>query len=156
MPIGALLAAVIVAVAAAGCGSDETGTPEACLVPASAYLHALRAAPDSVTLAGDIPISGCLPSDQEAAELAQVGEAMVDSATRLNAAARRDPGGDENVALGYLVAAVHSGAEQDGGIHADLVRRLDAAARFSPGSEPLPARFERAYSKGFTAGQSSG
>jgi hypothetical protein len=156
-PMRALaLAIATVAIAAAGCSSDDEGTPEACLVPADAYAEALHDAPGAVTLADGTPISSCLTSGQDPAELAQVGKAMIDTATRLNADARRDPGGEENVALGYLVAAAHKGAEQTGGIHADLVRRLDAAARFSPGGEPLSGSFERAYSRGFTSGRASG
>jgi hypothetical protein len=150
------LAAAAAAIAAAGCSSDDAGTPDACLAPADAYVEALHAAPRAVTLADGTPISSCLTSGQDPAELAQAGKAMIDAAERLNAEARRDPGGEENVALGYLVAAAHKGAEQTGGIHADLVRRLDAAARFSPGGADLSGSFERAYSRGFTAGQATG
>jgi hypothetical protein len=153
-----LLAIAAAAIASAGCSSDDDGssTPQACRVPAGGYVDALHNAPGTVTLGGETPISSCLPSDQDAADLAQVGEAMIDAAKRLNAAARRDPGGQQTVALGYLVGAVHAGISETGGIHADLERRLDAAARFSPGGEPLPASFERAYSQGLTSGQASG
>jgi len=150
------LAAGAVVIAAAGCSSDDAATPDACLAPADAYVEALHAASRAVTLVGGTPISSCLTSGQDPAELSQVGKAMVAAATRLNADARREPGSEQNVALGYLVAAAHKGAEQTGGIHTDLVRRLDAAARFSPGGEPLSGSFERAYSRGFSSGQASG
>jgi hypothetical protein len=60
------------------------------------------------------------------------------------------------VDLGYLVGAVQRGASETGGIHADLVRRLDAAARFSEGGKPLPVSFERAFGQGYAAGQREG
>ncbi len=80
---------------------------------------------------------------------------MVDAATRLNSAARRDPGGPETVQLGYLIGAVQQGSSDTGGIHADLVRRLDSAARFSP-EGLLPAEFERGFGEGYSAGQENG
>jgi hypothetical protein len=151
---GLLLASAVAAVAA-GCSSDDEGTPEACLAPASEYVQALEAAPDAVALGGT-PISDCLVSGQDPAELSQTGEALVAAATQLNEAARRDPSGPETVQLGYLVGAVQKGAAETGGIHADLVRRLDAAARFAPGGERLPVSFERSFGEGYAAGQQSG
>src|SRR3954447_7771321 len=94
-------AAAVLALAACG-SSDEDTTPAACLAPASAYLDALKSAPDAVRLEGSTPISDCFPAEQDAADLAQVGQAVVDAATRLNAAARSDP--EQAVALGYLAA----------------------------------------------------
>jgi hypothetical protein len=146
-------AAAVLALAACGSSDDDT-TPAACLAPASAYLDALDSAPDAVRLEGSTQISDCFPAEQDAADLAQVGEAVVDAATRLNAAARRDP--EQAVALGYLAAAVAGGTSSTGGIHADLVRRLDAAANFAPGGEQLPASFQRAYDDGYAAGQENG
>lgn len=152
----ALFALACAAIALAGCSSDDEGTPEACLAPASDYAQALGAAPGAASLDDGTRISACLPSEQDPAELGQVGEAVIETATRLNAAARRDPGGDVAVALGYLVGALQQGASETGGIHADLLRRLDAAARFTPGGEPLPVSFERAFGEGYAAGQQSG
>lgn len=143
-------------VASAGCSSSEQETPRACLASPSAYLEALERAPGEVRLADGTPISECLTSDQEPAELGQVGEAIVEAATELNTAARRDPGGEDTVRLGYLVGAVQRGASESDGIHADLVRRLDAAARFSEGGETLPVSFERAFGRGYAAGQETG
>jgi hypothetical protein len=137
----------------AGCGSDDGGTPAACLVPASDYLEALGAAPGEVRLADQTPISDCVTSGQESAELGQVGQSVVEGATKLNAEARRDPGGDSTVQLGYLVGAVQEGATDT---EADLVRRLDAAARFNRGGGTLGKDFERAYGRGYAAGQKTG
>jgi hypothetical protein len=150
-----MLATPAVAVALlAGCGEDEADTPVACLAPADTYLDALRSAPGQVLLEGSTPISGCLVDDQSPGDVSRVGEEMVDAATQLNAVARRDPSSDETVQLGYLIGAVQEGASAD--IHTDLVRRLDAAARFNEGGRPLPASFERRLGEGYAAGQESG
>jgi hypothetical protein len=142
--------------ALAGCGEENVETPAACLASSSAYLDALRPAPEPVLLEGTTPISDCVPADQEPAELGQAGEQMIAAATKLNAEARRDPAGEATVQLGYLIGAVQQGAADGGGIHADLLRRLDAAARFSEGGKQLPASFERAFGEGYAAGQETG
>jgi hypothetical protein len=140
----------------AGCSSDDEDTPAACLGTAETYRDALGAAPAEVRLDGSTPISDCLVSGQDPAELGQMGEEMIEAATELNAAARRRPSSEETVQLGYLIGAVQAGASETGGIHADLVRRLDAAARFSEGGKTLPASFERAFGEGYAAGQEMG
>jgi hypothetical protein len=138
----------------AGCGSDGGGeTPAACLVPASDYLEALTAAPAQVRLAEQTPISDCVRSGQGSAELGQVGQSVIQAATKLNAEARRDPGGEATVQLGYLVGAVQEGASDT---EADLVHRLDAAARFNEGGNTLGVQFERAFGRGYAAGQETG
>jgi len=76
--------------------------------------------------------------------------------TRLNAEAREDPSGEASVELGYLIGAAQEAGAETGGVHTDLLRRLDAAARFNPGGEPLPAGFERAFGEGYAAGQQNG
>jgi hypothetical protein len=81
---------------------------------------------------------------------------MVIAATQLNAEARRAPGSPASLRLGYLVAAVEKGAADTGGIHADLVRRLQTAAQFSGERGQPPASFQRAFGKGFAAGQANG
>jgi hypothetical protein len=151
-----VLALLGAAVVSAGCGSDDSETPGACLVDAETYVSALRSAPEEVRLEGETPISDCLTSGQQGGELSQAGGAMVEAATQLNQAARRDPGGNETVQLGYLVGAVQEGASDTGGIHTDLVRRLDDAARFSPGGAEFTVEFEQAFGAGYAAGQESG
>lgn len=145
--IGALLA---------GCGNSGSPTPAACLAGPGSYLAALRAAPGQVRLAGQTAISSCLVEEQSGGDLSRVGSALVRASTTLNATARRVPGGQANVALGYLLGAVERGAENTNGIHADLVRRVDAAAEFSPGGRPLPAAFRSSLARGEQAGRSSG
>ena len=142
--------------AAGGCGGSDDGTPVACLNGSGAYLRALEEAPGPVRLAGGVPISDCLTDNQKAGDLTAVGDAMLDSATALNAEARQEHGGASNVELGYLIGAAQRGAEDTGGIHAELMRRLIAAATYSPGKQVLSKDFERAYRQGFDAGLAEG
>jgi hypothetical protein len=141
---------------AAGCGSADDTTPVACLEGTGAYLRALGAAPGEAKLGGEVPIGGCLPANQHEGELATVGTAMVTAATKLNAEARADPGGAANLQLGYLLGAAQHGADATNGIHVDLIRRLSAAARYSPDNRPLSPTFTHTYQRGFDAGHSGG
>ncbi|HSK50014.1 MAG TPA: hypothetical protein VK889_05900 [Solirubrobacterales bacterium] len=151
-----ILVATLALLALAGCGGrEEAQTPVACLEGAGAYLEALDAAPGEVKLAGETPISECLTENQEGGELATVGEALVEAATELNAEAREARGGEAALQLGYLVGAAERGASETAGIHAELVRRLTIAARFSL-EGPLPPAFIAAYREGFDSGRSSG
>lgn len=140
----------------AGCGSTDSSTPVACLEGARPYLQALEGAPGTVRLAGDTPISECLVENQPGGDLATVGTAMVAAATKLNTEARAEPGGAANVELGYLLGAAQRGADRTDGIHAELIRRLSAAARYSPDNRALPATFLDAYQRGFDAGHTRG
>ena len=156
MPRGSpiALAAVVVVMAVAGCGTKQNDlAPAACLASNQAYLAALERAPAEVRLAGATPISDCLVPEQEAGQLANIGHEMIIAATKLNVEARRDPGGSAAVQLGYLLGAVAKGADA---IHTDLVRRLNSAARFSNTGGTLPASFERAFGRGYAAGHASG
>jgi hypothetical protein len=140
----------------AGCGGPSEETPVACLDGPGAYVGALGDAPGEVLLSGEVPISECLAENQKGGDLAAVGAAMLEATTTLNAEGREDPGGSANLELGYLLGAAERGAERSGGIHADLVRRLAVAARYSPGATPLSARFLRTYQEGFDAGRARG
>lgn len=147
---------VSLALVAAGCGGTDDETPVACLNGPSAYLRALESAPGEVRLAGGTPISECLAENQSAGDLAEVGRATLEAATALNGAARADAGGAANVRLGYLVGAVQAGAEETDGVHAELVRRLLAAATYTPGKQELGREFEHAYRTGIDAGKAEG
>lgn len=139
-----------------GCGSADDSTPVACLEGSDAYAQALGAAPGEVLLGDETLISECLTRNQSSGDLTRVGEAMIVTATALNAEARAEPGGDAAVQLGYLLGAVKRGAEESEGIHSDLVRRLVVAARFAPDRQPLSPAFQREYRSGYAAGQSNG
>lgn len=152
----AILLAAAAVLAAFGCGrSTDDSTPVACLEGEGTYLRALQQAPGEVELSDGVPISDCLAANQQAGDLATVGTALVEGATKLNGEARTDPGGAAAVRLGYLIGAAERGAERTAGIHAELLRRLTVAARFSP-EGPLPAAFLRAYREGFDAGRDGG
>ena len=146
----------LLALLAVGCGGMGGKTPVSCLEGSDSYLRALKDAPGTVTLRGKTPISSCLVENQPGGDLANVGTAMVIAATKLNAEARGDHGGTANVELGYLLGAAQRGADQTDGIHAELIRRLTAAARYSPENRPLPATFLDAYQRGFDAGHAQG
>jgi hypothetical protein len=139
-----------------GCGAPSDSTPVACLEGGAAYLAALKDAPGPVELPDETPISSCLVENQKAGDLAAVGGALVTAATRLDAEARAEPGGAANLRLGYLLGAAERGADGTSGIHADLIRRLTAAARYSPDGASLPATFLRTYQRGFEAGEAHG
>jgi hypothetical protein len=141
----------------AGCGggADDT-TPVACLEGTPIYLTALEVAPGEVRLDDETPISECLAPNQTGADLAEVGTAMLAATTELNAEARAEPGDEANLRLGYLLGAAERGGEESEGIHAELIRRLSAAARYSPDNRPLPAAFISTYRKGFDAGRAGG
>jgi hypothetical protein len=151
-----LLAAAALS-AVTGCGSSGSpDTPEACLSGPGTYLHALEAAPADVRLDGSVAIGDCLVEEQGAGEIADVGRSMIAAATRLNAQGRHDPAGPAPVELGYLVGVIEQAADSTGGIHQDLVRRLETAARFAPGGQALPPQFSRGFGQGFAAGQAGG
>jgi hypothetical protein len=152
----AIVACIWAVLLVTGCGQPSDTTPVACLEGEAAYLEALEKAPEAVKLAGETPISDCLAENQKAGDLGTVGTALVGATTALNREARAGPGGAANLRLGYLIGAAERGAAQTNGIHAELIRRLTAAARYSPDNRPLPPAFLRAYRKGFDAGEASG
>jgi hypothetical protein len=154
--IASLACVVALLAALAGCGSADESTPVACLEGAGAYERALKAAPEEVLLEDETLISECLTRNQSGGDLTRVGEALIETATALNAEAREDPGGEDAVRLGYLLGAVQRGSGESEGIHSDLVRRLTVAVRYAPGREPLPPTFYRAYRSGYAAGQRNG
>lgn len=140
----------------AGCSNSEPeSAPAACLGGPEAYLQALNAAPGEVRLEGETPISDCLTSAQQGGELANIGSDMIRAATELNRRALEGSSAEAAEQLGYLVGAAQRGAEETGGIHEDLIRRLNSAARFSPSGTP-GAAFERRFGRGFAAGQQDG
>ncbi len=150
----AVLVTASLLLGAAGCGQKKNDlAPAACLVSSQGYLRALERAPAPVRLAGTTAISECLVPEQDGGQLANIGHEMVIAATKLNVEARRDPAGPAALQLGYLIGAVGKGADT---IHTDLVRRLNAGARFSASGGTLSAEFERTFGRGYAAGHSSG
>ena len=108
-------------------------------------------------LDGTTPISSCLVAEQASGALQTVGKSVVDAATELNARSCGIRTRGRSSQLGYLVGAVQEGASGTGGIHQDLVLRLDSAARYTgPGGKPFGAEFERSFGEGYAAGQAGG
>ena len=128
--------------AAAGCGEPGRLDPGRLPGRAGAYLTALERAPARSKLAGETPISDCLAENQQAGDLARRrrrdGREPRPGSTPKRAP---NPAAPRNLQLGYLLGAAQRGADGTEGIHADLIRRLTAAARFSPDNRPLPAAF---------------
>ena len=146
------MAALLLVTGLAACGSKgSTGVPAACLTPAAGWLKALQSAPGTVRLAGDAPISECFTGT----EPPDVPQTAIRAATNLNAQARRDPGGPATVQLGYLAGAIHEGTAHVPS-EADLLRRIDTAARFNPKGGSLGTAFERGFGKGYAAGEATG
>lgn len=145
--LGPIALALACASLAGGCGGADDETPVACLEGPGLYLQGGQA---------DVRISDCLTPNQSGGELATVGAAMVEAAIELNQEARAEPGGEANRRLGYLVGAAERGADGSEGIHADLLRRLEAAALYSPADRAPSATFLSAYRRGEEAGRSQG
>lgn len=152
----ALILTLAALVLLSGCKREDPVTPTACREGAEVFLTALKSAPEDVRLSDGSGISDCLVPAQEAGPLADVGQGLLESANELNREARQDPGGQANVALGYLLGAAREGASDTSGIHTDLVRRLEAAVSFHPSqSKPSPA-FGSALEEGIAAGEERG
>lgn len=148
---------IVAATLVTACGdSNEEGTPAVCLSGTQAFSEALKKAPRPVRLEGELPISDCLAQNQSGGDLARLGTILVELTTRLNAEARQDPSGPPAVQLGYLIGAVERGAAETQGIHAELLRRLEAAALFSPAGKPPPPPFDQTYERGYAAGRDDG
>lgn len=151
---GIIALAAALPLATLGCGGSDGGaaTPVACLEGPESYLEALRDAPQEALVGGETPIADCLPAEQEAGKIADVGAALVAAATDLNRSARREPLGEPSVQLGYLVGTVQARADATGGIHEDLALRVESAALFLPQDQALPGGFQQRYEEGMAAG----
>lgn len=153
----ALIALAVLSTLPAACGDGgEETTPVACLEGAGPYLRALESARRPVRLPGGVAISDCLTENQGAGDLTRVGAILLRVTTTLNAEARSARPAAATVRLGYLIGAVDRGAERTGGIHAELARRLEGAALFSPAGKPPPPPFDQRYRRGYDAGRDSG
>ena len=136
------LAAVLLVLVVAGCsrGAHDEDVPAACRSDTVAFTDALAAAPRPVRVDG-VPISRCLAKDASQGDVQLVGEILLATARRLGEERRAVP-------LGYLVGALHRGAQRTQGIHLELVRRVE--------QEALALRDSRGFERGLRAGRSSG
>jgi hypothetical protein len=151
-----LIASLLLGLAACGGSSVEGKTPDACLSGPVYFRAALKAAPGQVQLPGGTLISDCLVRNQPTGDLTNVGAYLLRVATDLNAEARRTAAAAPTVQLGFLNGAVARGAADTGGVHAELQRRIEAAALYSPAGKPPPEPFDHRYEKGYAAGKDHG
>src|SRR3954462_8963451 len=127
-------AAVLLAVAAAvgavgGCGAKAAPpVDDACRSSPGAIERALARAPAPVTLPSGTKLSECVSRARTDADLQNTGLVLPRAA---DDRAGRPPQGDPHaaVALGYLVGAARRGSARTNGIHAELARRVESAAR---------------------------
>lgn len=118
----AVATALAVAVVA-GCGSEPSNdVPAACKAGPDAVNRALATAPGEVRLGGR-PLSECFAPGGDGADVEALGLTIVPAAERLAPGARSEPRGPAAVRLGFLVGAVHRGAER-GRVYAELERRV--------------------------------
>lgn len=141
------VAATVGAAIAAGCGGgDPPPLPPACTEGPDPVLHALARAPGRVRLDDGTPLSECVAKAFDDGEIQQLGVALTPAADRL--ADRATP--TAALQLGYLIGAVRRGASRTNGVHAELVRHLEATAT-STG-----AALQAATRRGIAAGEATG
>lgn len=139
----------------AGCGSDQAVTPTVCIESPAKIETALVTAPDQVLIDGTVPISDCLGPDQMNGDFVRFGSHAVRVATKLGTVA----GGSGPEAIeaaiqaGYLVGAMEKGSEENDGIHASLVGRVESAATYRMSDSPSA---QVHYDAGFEAGSKLG
>ena len=93
-----------------------------CKAPPAALSRALARAPGEVRVGGR-RLSECFAPGSEGGDVEALGLAIVPAAERLAPGARAHPDGPAALRLGFLVGAVHRGAER-GRVYAELERRV--------------------------------
>jgi hypothetical protein len=141
---------VVTAAAAWGCGSEDRPLPTACAASPDRITEALRRAPAPVSLDDGTRLSACVERAREDAEIQAVGAQYTQVATALSA---RVPTSDTAaLRLGYLIGATRQGARHTGGIHLELLRRLEQTV----GLDGVPVHRRAAYRRGLAAGLRTG
>jgi hypothetical protein len=142
------VSAALVAIVLAGCGSEPSSqVPVGCKVAPREVVRAVAAAPGEVRLGGR-RVSECFAPGGEAGDVQALGLAIVPAAERLAPAARAHPRGPAALRLGFLMGAVHRGAER-GRVYAELERRVRLETAGVDTSSP-------AYRRGLSAGLARG
>ena len=116
------LAAILVALAPAGCREEPESYPPACSNGPGAVATALAKAPNGEVAIEGVPLSGCLIKSQDAGPIAAFGGAVTTVAQQLS---DRAATGDKRalLELGYLRGAIERGADPT--VHDELKFRLD-------------------------------
>ena len=137
----------LLAVGPTACGAQEEVTvPVTCRAGPEAVQRALDDAPGPVSVDGT-PLSECLATARDQADLQTVGAAFVEVAAELSPQARSDPDGAATLQLGYLTGAARRGAVP--GLHDELLRRLEQEL---VGVDTSSEAFERGERAGRTTG----
>jgi hypothetical protein len=151
--VALLLALAPLTAAAAACGAGEPPPLDAaCTASPAAIERALARAPAPVTLGSGTRLSECVARARSDADLQNAGVVLTRAADHLAVRAQR---GDAHAALGlgYLVGAARRGAKRTAGIHAELARRVESAARLLADGGPDVAG---ALRRGLRAGEATG
>jgi hypothetical protein len=148
---GRLLVAML-AIALAGCSSQEERVSAACTGDAQAIVTALQAAPGAVALADGTPLSRCISHARTEGDLQSLGIVLMRAADLLRLQAAEDPAAA--LRLGYLAGAVETGAASaTSGIALQLARRVDQLAVLPAGAAPAATA---ALARGRLAGERDG
>ena len=116
------LAALVLALVAAGCRTEPESFPAECSEGPAAVRAALAKAPDGAVAIDGVHLSECLIKSQEGGPLASFGGTVIEVSQQLADAADE---GDTRalLQLGYLRGAVERGADPT--VHDELRFRLD-------------------------------
>jgi hypothetical protein len=125
--LAALASAALVGAVLGACGTEHRPLSATCTQRPETIERALAAAPGQVALTDGTRLSECVNRARSNADLQSVGIVITRAADDLAARAARDP--NAAIALGYLIGATRLGAAKTNGIHAELVRRVEQAAR---------------------------
>ena len=143
-------AALLAAVAVAGCSRSEGATPSPeCTVGAPEVAKALGAAPGDVRLVDGTALSECVRRAESESDLQNIGLVLTRVAEDLEDRARTTP--RAALELGYLIGAARRGAPSDSSLQAELVYRLERSAAVR-----MRAEAERALAEGMRAGERRG
>ena len=145
--------AVVLALAAVGCGEDQPSLPLACTAEEAAIARALEAAPGDVRLEDGTLLSTCVSRARNDAQLSSMGFLLTAVAEDLGIRARERQSPELARRLGFLAGAVQRGSDRTNGIQAELARRVARAAVKLDGSG---AAVQRALVEGTRAGLAGG
>ncbi len=147
-----LIVLAMLALLLAGCSEHEDEPlPAACLDGPAAFVLALQRAPAAVRLADGSRLSTCVRRVRSDGDLQELAVALTTAADTLRGQVARDPGAA--VMLGYLAAAVRTGAEANQSLASELGRRIERVSALR-GDAPPAAR--AAHDRGLRAGGRSG
>jgi hypothetical protein len=136
----------------AGCSSEATRFPPACLAGDEAVQAALAAPPEQVRVGG-FRISTCVRRARNDGDLQNLGLQLTAVADRLAVQARDEDDPELARQLGFLAGAVRKGTGTDSGIAVELGRRVALTAeKLSRSRAEVRAALQRGLEAGGQAG----